>query len=65
MKSFATVLLSFIGTIAGLFFLLCSVCAFGGGLDRRSSGQLLGWAAIFLALTVGTVLAVAKLNGPE
>ena len=64
MKRLPTIVLSLTGIVAGLFFFLSSVCAFGGVFDSHSSGQ--GWyllcALILLALSIACAFAVAKLN---
>ena len=67
MKSFATVVLVLVVIVASLICLLLSMCAVGGGLNGGGPNGgdravFAGCALVSLAVAVGGVMLIGKIN---
>jgi len=62
MKALATIVLGFIVAIASISCLLCSVCGFA---FAKGGGTFLIFALISLAVAIGGVMAIGKINRSE
>ncbi len=61
MKDLATIVISFLGIVVSIVFLLMSVCSFIGGVTGAGGVHVL-LSPVFFAVGVGMVLEIVKRN---